>query len=212
MADNRKYYVMCGDKCLFEGMTKEQTLTAIEQAVSTGQIKNVDTGFVTKIKEQNKQTPLKFWVGTQAEYNALATKPENTLMLISDDDEIATLESLVIDCANAINTVDERIDAKYIGINTNPVVSSDVVDLHAKRAGGAVFISGKISIQSLPVITIRIADASNYPTADIFAPATILTTSNTYKAGYCKVSSNGYITVIGASDTDVAFINLSYAR
>jgi len=75
MADNeRNYYVLSENNCKFESFTKEQILSAIQQAVNSGEIKNVDTGFVTKIKEQNKNAGLMFWVGTQAEYNALESK------------------------------------------------------------------------------------------------------------------------------------------
>jgi hypothetical protein len=82
---DRKYYVLCDMNCKFEGMTKEQILAAIEQATSTGEIKDVDTGFVTKLKESNKNAALSFWVGTQAEYNALETITENCFYIISDD-------------------------------------------------------------------------------------------------------------------------------
>ena len=50
MADNeRNYYVLSENNCKFESFTKEQILSAIQQAVNSGEIKNVDTGFVTKI-------------------------------------------------------------------------------------------------------------------------------------------------------------------
>lgn len=86
MADNeRNYYVLSENNCKFESFTKEQILSAIQQAVNSGEIKNVDTGFVTKIKEQNKNAGLMFWVGTQAEYNALESKKNNCLYIITDD-------------------------------------------------------------------------------------------------------------------------------
>lgn len=86
MADNeRNYYVLSENNCKFESFTKEQILSAIQQAVDSGEIKNVDTGFVTKIKEQNKNAGLMFWVGTQAEYNALESKKNNCLYIITDD-------------------------------------------------------------------------------------------------------------------------------
>lgn len=88
---DRIYYVICEDNCKFEGMTKEQILAAITQAVEQGEIHDVDTGFVTKIKEQNAGRELKFWVGTQAQYNAISEKAENVMYLITDpqlDEEI----------------------------------------------------------------------------------------------------------------------------
>lgn len=85
MADERKYYVLCNSNCKFESMTKEQILTAIEQAISTGEIKDVNSGFVTTIKEQNANYGLKFWIGTTAEYNAIADKRPDTLYILSDE-------------------------------------------------------------------------------------------------------------------------------
>ena len=84
MAD-RKWYVRCQTGCLAESMTKEQILAAIKQAVEGGSVKDVDTGFITKIVEQNKNTALSFWVGTSAEYNAIKTKEKNCFYIITDD-------------------------------------------------------------------------------------------------------------------------------
>lgn len=91
MADGRKYYVFCDSNCKFEGMTKEQIITAITQAINTGTIKDIDTGFVTKIKEQNAGKQLTFWVGKQSQYNALTEKDENCFYIIADDDKTLTL-------------------------------------------------------------------------------------------------------------------------
>lgn len=82
---DRTYYVICADGCKFESMTKEQILTAIQQAVSTGEINDVDAGFVTKIREKNKNAGLSFWVGTSAEYHAIISKDENCFYILTDD-------------------------------------------------------------------------------------------------------------------------------
>lgn len=81
----RKYYVLCGSNCKFESMTKEQILTAIQQAVSTGEIKDVDAGFITTIKEQNRGNAITLWKGTQAEYNAIVEKSDDCFYIITDD-------------------------------------------------------------------------------------------------------------------------------
>ena len=79
------FYVLCDKNCKYESMTKEQILTAIEQAVNDGKITNVDTGFVTSLKEKNANKALTFWVGTTAEYNAILTKVENCFYILTDD-------------------------------------------------------------------------------------------------------------------------------
>lgn len=83
MANTPTVYVICNNNCKYEGMTKEQILTAIMQAVNEGTIGNIDTGFITTLKTING-LPLRFFVGTQAEYNALANKSD-LFAIITDD-------------------------------------------------------------------------------------------------------------------------------
>jgi len=89
------FYVVSDDKCFYEGMTKEQILAAITQAIETHEIHDVDTGFVTTLKEANKNSPMSFWVGTTAEYNAIAEKLEDCVYLLTDDTELEDLEALI---------------------------------------------------------------------------------------------------------------------
>lgn len=78
-----KVYVICDNNCKYEGMTREQILAAITQAVTEGTIGDCDTGFITTIKTVNG-TPLRFFVGTQAEYATLEDK-SNLFAIITDD-------------------------------------------------------------------------------------------------------------------------------
>lgn len=108
MADERKYFVICADNCKFESMTKEQILTAIAQAISTGEIKDVDTGFVTSIKEQNSGKAAKIWIGTQAEYIAQKESiPENTFCIITDDTTAEDIEAEIAEVKKSINKIIE---------------------------------------------------------------------------------------------------------
>lgn len=91
-------YVICDNNCKYEGMTKEQILAAITQAVNEGTISDIDTGFITSIKTVNGK-PLKFFVGTQAEYNALSVYVKKDLFAIVTDEKgtdgiIEAIESL----------------------------------------------------------------------------------------------------------------------
>lgn len=107
MSDGRKYYCMCDSNCKFETMTKEQILTAITQAVETGSVGDVDTGFITKVKEQNGGSCVTFWVGTRAQYNAIETKEQNCMYIITDDTTGADLEKA---CANAAATAEAALE------------------------------------------------------------------------------------------------------
>ena len=100
---DRNYYVFCDNNCKFVGMTKEQILAAISQAVSSGTITDVDSGFVTTIKEQNSNSGLVFWVGTQAQYNALTEKVANCLYLITDDTTVEDLETAIANISKIVN-------------------------------------------------------------------------------------------------------------
>lgn len=85
MSEGKKYYCFCGSNCKYETMTKEQILAAITQAVETGSVGDCDTGFITKVKETNKGGYVTFWVGTRAQYNALESKAENCIYIMTDD-------------------------------------------------------------------------------------------------------------------------------
>lgn len=90
----RRYFCFCEDNCKFETMSKEQIITAIYEAVTNGEIKDIDAGFITTVKEQNKGKGLVFWLGTTAEYNALIAaegKDPNCFYIKTDDTALADL-------------------------------------------------------------------------------------------------------------------------
>ena len=108
--DDRQYYVICADGCKFESMTKEQIYAAIEQAISTGEIKDVDTGFVTKLKECNRNAALSFWVGTQEEYNALTETAQNCFYIITDDTSGEDFEAAFAEMKETVDTLTKSVD------------------------------------------------------------------------------------------------------
>lgn len=78
----RPVYVICSDDCRFEGMTREQILTAIQQAVADGYVSDPDSAVISKIKEINKSGTAQVWVGTEAEFNAISPAPDCALGFI----------------------------------------------------------------------------------------------------------------------------------
>lgn len=119
----KKYYCFCSSNCRYETMTKEQILAAIEQAVNGGVIGDVDAGFITKVKEKNGGNSVTFWVGTQAQYNAIAEREQNCLYIITDettfDDVVKTVEQAAADAAAAA----ESAKAKDISAQVDLSVS-----------------------------------------------------------------------------------------
>ena len=115
MADSSKHYVLRGDKSLAEGMTKEEIITAIVNAIEQGEIGDIDTGFVTSLKEQNGGQAFKVWIGTEAQYQAITTPEKNVLYLISDDTTADDLEE-------HLDGIDDDIEA--LTTKTNGIESA----------------------------------------------------------------------------------------
>ena len=117
----KTYYVRCEDDCLYEGMTKEQILTAIEQAVETGAVSDPDSAVISKIKEIRANGTAQFWIGTEAQFNALSPAPSvgytfvrigaDGIMYICTDDD--TSESLLTHAANKNNP--HEVTAAQVG-------------------------------------------------------------------------------------------------
>ena len=84
---NTVVYCIDGANNKIETLSKEQILDAIEQAIEGGSVLSYDDAFVTQIKEINKNRALQVWIGTQAEYNAIAEKQDYVLYIISDDQQ-----------------------------------------------------------------------------------------------------------------------------
>lgn len=89
----RKYYCFCESNCKFETMNKEQIISAIAQAAETGLTIDEDAAFITKVKEMNAGGMVTFWVGTQAQYNALESIEKNCLYIITDSKKEEELEA-----------------------------------------------------------------------------------------------------------------------
>lgn len=100
MSDARKYFCFCEANCKFETMTKEQILAAIAQAAETGLVIDPDAGFISKVKETNAGGYLTFWVGTQAQHNAIAEKDPSCFYIITDDTKDADIAKALADAAD----------------------------------------------------------------------------------------------------------------
>lgn len=115
--ESGKYYVIGFGNNLIESMTKEQILAAITQAVESHSIADVDTGFVTTLKEQNSNTGLKFWVGTTAQYNAIEQKDENCFYVLTDDTELDDFAEAIQRLDTTVSGATEQIEQQQTQIN-----------------------------------------------------------------------------------------------
>jgi len=107
----QKYFCICADDSRHETMTKEQILTAIQQAIETGSVSDIDTGCFTKVKDTNRGSYITFWVGTREQYNEVEEDEPNCIYIITNDtttDEILkALASLRTDVDAAVRKADE---------------------------------------------------------------------------------------------------------
>lgn len=136
---NGDVYALDDGKNLFPTMTKEQILAAIIEAVNDGTISNIDAGFITKIKEINKNSELQFWTGTQAEYNALQNKdPEHIEYRITDDTTLADMEQAISNAETNVSKI----------VNGDMAVPNAVYAESAEQAENAAYANQATTAQS----------------------------------------------------------------
>lgn len=120
-----KYFCFDEGNCKFETMTKEEILAAIAQAAENGLVFDSEAAFITKVKEGNAGGFVTFWVGTQAQYNALASIDKNCQYIITDK-ESTTLnyaqEAVILDADNWHNK-QQRVNVRGVKEN-NLVIAS----------------------------------------------------------------------------------------
>lgn len=156
--EDRKYYVLCEKNCKFEGLTKEQILTAIAQTVETGEIKDVDSGFITTLKEQNSGVGLQMWIGTQAEYNALTEIAENCFYIITDDTTEADIAETLKQQNNTIADVKKYVEDKANATSEYAADSfkqiKEYVDdaIQTKEVDGCIVISETLQEKEVEIV------------------------------------------------------------
>lgn len=123
--ESGKYYVLGFGNNLIEGMTKEQILAAITQAVESHTIFDVDTGFVTTLKEQNANTGLKFWIGTTAQYNAIQEKDNDCFYILTDDTELEDIQDAIETLTGKVNAISELKGQYLLNLTSSSVPYSD---------------------------------------------------------------------------------------
>lgn len=97
-----KHYAICENECLVETMTKNEILSAIAEATGNAVV-SANDAFVSMIVNQNDGTNIKLWRGTKVQYNALETKAEDTVYIITDEPPVATVAR---ECATeAVNDI-----------------------------------------------------------------------------------------------------------
>lgn len=99
-------YAICQNGCKYLTYTREQMLALLEQAIADGSLKNIDfeAAAVRKIKDINGGDDVVFWVGKEADFNALDPAPttsrfiprrglDGTVYICIDDTGLSNLPS-----------------------------------------------------------------------------------------------------------------------
>ncbi len=70
-------YGFCENNCRFPIYTREEVLSLLQQAINDGSLLNIDAEYaaITKILDTNGGADVKFWTGTESEFNALDPMP-----------------------------------------------------------------------------------------------------------------------------------------
>ena len=102
------YSVIREDGVRVEGLTKEQVYELIQG--TTGKVPaGVNEGFITKLREQRAQADVSIWVGSNAEYNALETKDDNVLYVVTDDPFFQEFDERMKVIEDSIATIDSTL-------------------------------------------------------------------------------------------------------
>ena len=154
---NEKVYVLDDGENQREGMTKEQILAAIAEAISTGQVTGDYSAFIEKIKEQNKGAGIKMWVGTQAELLALPEIDADTIYYVSDLSTLADID-------NALAELKEQLtDGSFkVGKAGAADTADNVTGQIAGKAISAIFESNGTTAKEAT----HAAEADNADNAD----------------------------------------------
>lgn len=85
---SRTIYGFCEAHCKEPVYSQEQTLSLLQQAIEAQSLQGIDpdaSPIVALIRENNKRANIAFWVGTEAEYNALVPSVSAAMVMARMD-------------------------------------------------------------------------------------------------------------------------------
>lgn len=113
MSDTTQVYALDAGGNKIATLSTEQILEAIQEAISTGEVPETLTAFIDAIKEQNTGADIKFWVGTQAEFQALASTDERTIYFITDITTVKDLSDALDELKEGLQDGTFKVQSAY---------------------------------------------------------------------------------------------------
>lgn len=123
-------YGVCDNNCKHPVYTQEEVLAILQQAINDGTLSNIDADYaaIKKIIDINGGSDVKFWTGTEAEFNALGTLPDvsyfiprraedGTIYICIDDSHIGAIpdKPMTADDVDAICNGGAGNNGDYLG-------------------------------------------------------------------------------------------------
>jgi hypothetical protein len=141
------FYVYCDDNNRHETLNKEEILSAIAQAQAGMPVIDPEAGILTKVKETNAGGYITFWVGTQAQYNALnGNIVQNCLYIITDENTGEEINNAIGALKKELDTLKvETIPGLQQSISSNKTIE--------KIATGATFDRTDVTVKSSDIRT-----------------------------------------------------------
>lgn len=202
MAETPKVYSICDINCKWETMTREQIIAAIAEATGATPT-DIDDAFITKIKEMNASGILQFWVGTTAEFNALAKKDDATLYILTDDDTADSLDEIAKNIEGIISGSITVANATEAAHATNADKVATFIDY---RGGSAPYKTPVAGLYACTVIASATGVMPCYYTAMLSLRAlerNVVSSSFYYNNSLYNVSYNATTQQIQGSDENV---------
>ena len=143
MADDVHIYGLDAAKNQIATMSTEQILAAIQRAIETGEVTDEFKAFIEMIKEQNKGIGVKFWLGSQDEFNALEKTESNTIYFVYTTvikDISDGIQKLYDGLRDGTIVVKTATDANNVALKINGKNISDIFEgdgVTAKKATNA---------------------------------------------------------------------------
>jgi len=153
-------------------MTTEQITAAIAEATGNTPT-NIDDAFITKIKEMNTNKNLKFWIGTQAQFEELQVKDANTLYIFTDDPMVESVEEIALAVQQLKTSLDGILAGTTVVPKANSANSAKNAN-YATKAGTAISVeendygNGQDPIETKGIFAVKIVNNGTGEFSTIF--------------------------------------------